>query len=170
MDFKLRVNNQIRASQLRVIDEEGNNLGVLSIAEALKEASARGTDLIEISPNAVPPVAKIMDFGKYQYVENKKKKLAKAKTQTTEIKNVQLGIATGDHDLELIAKRSSKFLSEGNKVKIRLTLRGRAKYMDKTFLRGRIERMLKLITEKYKISDDIKPGPKGLMMTIEKVN
>lgn len=168
MKDRVRINNFIRVPEVRVIDEEGKNLGVIPTQEANKMALDAGLDLIEISPNAVPPIAKIMDFGKYQYLENKKQKLARTKTQMTEVKGVQIGIATGDHDLEVTARKASEFLAEGNRVKVTLTLRGRAKYMDKKFLRERVERLLKLITEKYRVAEDMKPGPRGLMMMIEK--
>ena len=103
-----RINNQIKAPNLRVIDEENQNLGVLDTKEALKMATERGLDLIEISPNALPPVAKIMEFGKYQYEQNKKLKKAKSGAKATETKSIQVKIGTGDHDLELKAKNASK--------------------------------------------------------------
>ena len=163
-----RINNQIRAQELRVIDSENQNLGVLSIKEALELAQSKGLDLIEISPNALPPVGKIMDFGKYQYEASKKLKKAKAGARPTETKSIQIKIGTGDHDLELKAKTTSKWLKEGHRIKIELFLAGRAKYMDEKFLRERLDRVLHLITEDYKISDTYKRGPKGLFITIEK--
>lgn len=163
-----RINNQIRASELRVIDSENQNLGVLSIKEALELAQSKSLDLIEISPNANPPVAKIMDFGKYQYEMKKKLKKAKAGAKPTETKSIQVKIGTGDHDLELKAKNASNWLKEGHRIKIELFLSGRAKYMDEKFLKERLDRVLRLITEDYKVSDSYKKGPKGLFITIEK--
>lgn len=163
-----RINNQIRAAELRVIDSENQNLGVLSIKDALKLAESKGLDLIEISPNAVPPVAKIMDFGKYQYEASKKLKKAKAGAKPTETKSIQIKIGTGDHDLELKAKTTAKWLREGHRIKIELFLSGRAKFMDNKFLQERLDRVLHLITEDYKISETYKRGPKGLFITIEK--
>ena len=116
-----------------MIDSEGQNLGVLSIKEALELAQNKGLDLIEISPNANPPIAKIMDFGKYQYEVNKKLKKAKAGSKPTETKSIQIKIGTGDHDLELKAKTASKWLKEGHRIKVELFLAGRAKYMDEKF-------------------------------------
>lgn len=164
-----RINNQIRVSELRVIDSENQNLGVLSIKDALELAQSKGLDLIEISPSANPPIAKIMDFGKYQYEASKKLKKAKAGAKPTETKSIQIKIGTGDHDLELKAKTASKWLKEGHRIKIELFLAGRAKYMDDRFLRERLDRVLHLITENYKVSDSYKRGPKGLFITIEKV-
>ena len=148
-----RINNQIRAKELRVLDSENKNLGVLSIRDALELAQSKGLDLIEIGPNAAPPLAKLMDFGKYQYEANKKLKKAKAGANRTETKGIQIKIGTGDHDLELKAKTASKWIKEGHRVKVELFLAGRAKYMDEKF---------------YKISDAYKRGPKGLITTIEK--
>jgi translation initiation factor IF-3 len=164
----VKINNQIKAPELRVITESGDNLGVLSFAEALDKAREAGMDLIEISPNANPPVAKIMDYGKFQYAENKKQKVAKAKAHTVEVKNIQIKVGTGDHDLELKAKKSSEWLKEGNRIKIDLFLPGRTKYMDEKFLRERMDRVLKLITEQYKIADPAKKSPKGLSVIIER--
>ena len=163
-----RINNQIRAKELRVIDGEGQNLGILSIRDALELAQSRNLDLIEISPNANPPIAKIMDFGKYQYEANKKMKKAKAGAKATETKSIQIKIATGDHDLALKAKTASKWLKEGHRVKVELFLAGRAKYMDEKFLRERLDRVLHLITEDYKMADAYRRGPKGITTTIER--
>lgn len=168
MAISIKINHQIRAPQLRVIDAEGANLGVLSLGDALRAAEERGVDLIEISPTAVPPVAKLMDFGKYQYLENKKQKQSKAKTVVTETKSIQVKIGTGDHDLAIKAAKVSEFLGEGHRVKVDLFLPGRSKYMDIKFLNERLERLLKLITEDYKIADPAKKGPKGLSLVIER--
>jgi len=163
-----RINNQIRAKELRVIDSDNQNIGVLSLKEALELAISKGLDLIEISPNANPPVGKIMDFGKYQYEANKKLKKAKANAKLTETKSLQVKVGTGDHDLGLKAKIASKWLKEGHRIKIELFLRGRVKYMEEKFLRERLDRILHLITENYKIAESYKKGPKGLFITIEK--
>jgi translation initiation factor IF-3 len=163
-----RINNQIRAKELRVLDHENKNLGVLSIKDALEMAQNLGVDLIEISPNGNPPIGKLMDFGKYQYEASKKLKKAKAGASRTETKSIQIKIGTGDHDLELKAKTASKWLKEGHRIKVELFLSGRAKYMDDKFLRERLDRVLHLVTEDYKVSDSYKRGPKGLTTTIEK--
>jgi translation initiation factor IF-3 len=166
--MKVRINHQIKAPELRIITAEGDNLGVMSADKALAEAKARGLDLIEISHNAVPPVAKIMDYGKYQYDEKKKNKIAKSRTQITELKSVQVKIGTGEHDLELKAKKASEWLAEGNRVKVDLYLVGRSKFMDLNFLKERLERILKLITVEYKVAQEPVKGPKGLTVYLEK--
>ena len=153
---------------MRVVTAEGENLGVISLTQALAEAQKRALDLIEISPTAIPPVAKIMDYGKYLYDEKKKQKVARSKTVTTELKIIQIKIGTGEHDLELKAKKVSEWLTEGNRVKIDLFLIGRSKYMDMNFLKERLERILKLVTVEYKVSQAVTKGPKGLTIYIEK--
>ncbi len=162
------MNHQIRASELRVIGPKGENLGVISLNEALKRAEESGLDLIEISPNAVPPVAKISDFGKYQYEENKKQKQAKAKSHSVEIKTVQVKLGTGEHDLGLKAKKASEWLAEGNRVKLDLFLPGRAKYLDQNFLKTRLDRMLKLLTVEYKVATPPTKSPKGMTIIVER--
>ncbi len=168
MAIRVKINHQIKAPELRVITAEGENLGVITLSVALAEAQKRALDLIEISPTATPPVAKIMDYGKYLYDEKKKEKAAKSKVQTSELKIVQVKIGTGEHDLELKAKRVSEWLGEGNRVKIDLFLIGRSKYMDLNFLKERLDRIMKLVTVEYKVAQDVVKGPKGLSIVIEK--
>lgn len=163
-----RINNQIRANELRVIGKVNQNLGVLSLREALEIAQKQDLDLIEISPEATPPVAKIMEYGKYQYEVSKKLKKVRAGAKPTETKSIQIKIGTGDHDLELKAKTASRWLKEGHRIKVELFLSGRAKFMDEKFLRERLDRILHLITENYKIAESPKRGPKGLFIVIER--
>jgi len=165
---RTRINHQIKAPELRVIGPEGENYGVLSINEALQKAHDSGLDLIEISPNANPPVAKISNYGKFQYQENKKEKAAKAKAHTVELKTLQVKIGTGEHDLELKAKKASEWLREGQRIKVDLFLPGRSKYMDPKFLEERLKRILNLITEQYKIAEKPTKSPKGLTIIIER--
>jgi translation initiation factor IF-3 len=165
---KIRINEAIRAPELRVVGAEGENYGVISTREALEKAREAGLDLIEISPNALPPVAKIMDFGKYQYDENKKQKAQKARVQTVETKSLQVKVATGDNDLMLKAKKASEWLAEGHRIKLDLFLSGRMKYMNEQFLRERLDRILVLISTPYKVADSVKKSPKGLTMVLEK--
>jgi translation initiation factor IF-3 len=165
---KIRINEAIRSLELRVVGAEGENYGVISTKEALEKAREAGLDLIEISPNALPPVAKIMDFGKYQYDENKKQKAQKARVQSVETKSLQVKVATGDNDLMLKAKKASEWLAEGHRIKLDLFLSGRMKYMNEQFLRERLDRILVLISTPYKVADSIKKSPKGLTMVLEK--
>ena len=162
-----RINHRISARELRVIGPKGENMGVLTLSEALKAASEFSLDLIEISPTANPPVAKIADFGKWLYEENKKQKLGK-KPRSAEVKTVQVKLGTGDHDLALKAKKASEWLTEGNRVRVDLFLPGRSKYMEEKFLKERIERILKLVSVDYKMADPAKKSPKGMSCLIER--
>ena len=163
-----RINNQIRANEVRVISNEGVNLGVMSFKDAFALANKDGFDLIEITPNANPPIVKIANFGKYQYEQNKKLKKAKAGAKTTETKAIQIKIGTGENDLALKARKASEWLKEGHRIKVELFLSGRSKYMADAFLKERLDRILHLITENYKIAEDYRKGPKGPTITIEK--
>ena len=168
MKERTKINNQIRASALRVIDSDGSNLGVISTRDAIKRAEEQGLDLIEISSTAKPPVAKITDYGKYQYELKKKQREIKAKSKETETKTLQVKIGTGEHDLALKAQNASRWLKEGHRIKLDLFLAGRAKYMEKDFLKTRLDRILVLITEPYKIADGPKKSPKGLTVILER--
>ncbi|MBI2023082.1 translation initiation factor IF-3 [Candidatus Giovannonibacteria bacterium] len=161
----LKINNFIRASEVRVIDEEGKNLGVLPLEKALQVAREAGLDLIEVSSNVVPPITKIMDKGKYLYEQDKKKRQAAKNRKEVEIKNVRIGIGTGAHDLELKARQIDEFLKEGNRAQVELRLKGREKYLKKEFLEERIQRVLNMVSQPFSI-EPVKKGPRGLMLTI----
>ena len=165
---RTRINEAIRAKELRVIGAQGENLGVITVEKALKAAEEAKMDLIEISPKAKPPVAKIMDFGQYRYDKKRKDSEVKANSHTTETKNVQVKIGTGDHDQQLKAKRISEWLNEGHRVKVDLFLWGRYKYMEEAFLKERLERFLKIIPADYKLADEIKKSPKGFSCVLER--
>lgn len=165
---KPRVNNQITVQEARVIGPKGENFGILPIQEALSKARETGLDLIEISPTAVPPVTKIMDFGKYLYQQQKKEKEATKKAHEVGVKGIQFGIGTSPHDLEMRAKKIDKFFKEGNRVRIEMRLRGREKYLDKNFLNERLNKVLHLVSEKYKVAEAPKKSPRGMCMTVEK--
>ncbi len=164
----VRINHQIKVPEVRVIGAEGENIGVISISEALSRARDAGLDLIEISPKANPPVAKIMDYGKFQYDENKKLKASKAKAKVVEVKSLQVKIGTGEHDLTLKAKKASEWLTEGHRIKMDLFLPGRTKYLDEKFLRERMDRLLKLLTVDYNVAGPAVKSPKGMTILIEK--
>ena len=120
-----RVNERVYASTLRVIDSTGTQIGVLSKFEALEKAKILGLDLVEIAPNAKPPVAKIIDFKKFLYQEEKRKREEKRKTKVSETKEVRLGPFMNDHDLEVMIRRSKGFLEDGDKVRLVLKFSGR---------------------------------------------
>ena len=122
---KTRLNDMIRAPRLRVIDDSGDQLGVLSKQEALEVARKAGLDLVEISPNADPPVAKVVDWGKFNYQRTKQLQKSKRNNKATDIKQMRFGMKIGDHDLEVKLNKVQKFLEAGHKVKITVFYRGR---------------------------------------------
>ena len=119
------MNHQIRAPKLRVIDEDGNQLGILTRAEALAAAEEAELDLVEISPQADPPVAKIIDWGKFNYQRTKQLQKNKRNAKSLEVKQMRVGLKISDHDLEVKAKKVREFLDEGHKVKYTLKFKGR---------------------------------------------
>ncbi len=115
----------IRAKEVRVIDPAGGQVGVIPIAEALESAGALGLDLVEISPNADPPVCKIMDYGRYKYQQTKKKQEAKKKQSTFQVKEIKLRPKTGEHDLNVKIGHIKRFIGKKDKVKVSVIFRGR---------------------------------------------
>ncbi len=166
---KASINHQIRATEMRVIDEKGKNLGLLSKEEALDLANSAGLDLIEISSNTFPPVCKIADYGKYAYEMSKKKKEAKARQTSSETKNIQISVEISDNDINIKAKKAAEWLKEGHRVKIELRLKGRTRFMEESFLRSRLDRILVIIPAEYKIAEAIKKLGNRYMVVLEKV-
>ncbi len=119
------MNRGIRASQVRVIGSDGEQIGILPIDEALKVAGEEALDLVEVSPGVNPPVCKIMDFGKYKYEQTKKKQEAKRKQKSTQIKEIKVRPKTDNHDLETKARHIEKFIGNNDKVKVTMVFRGR---------------------------------------------
>lgn len=166
---KTNINNQIRAREVRVIHGvSGENYGVIPTEEALRIAKEENLDLIEVSPDANPPVCKIMDFGKYQYLEKKKDKENKKKSHSTEVKSIQIKVATGENDLKLKASKVSEWLKGGDRVKIELYLSGRSKYTDDKFKEERLNRIMSFIQEPFKLAEPVKKSPKGIMVILER--
>lgn len=168
MSTQYRINNFIKAENVRLLGPQGENFGIVATREAVVKAQEMGLDLVEISPNANPPIAKIVDYGKFLYSENKKQKSIKTKAHTVEVKSLQIKVGTGEHDLNLKAKKASEWLKEGHRVKIDLFLPGRTKYMNETFLKERMDRVFKLISENFKIAEEPKKSIKGLTAIIER--
>jgi len=120
-----RINDEIRVPQVRLIDDRGEMIGLMSAREALIRAYDVGLDLVEISPNAVPPVCKILDYGKYKYEQQKKANEARKKQKVVEIKEIKVRPNIDDHDYEVKMKQMKNFIGEGDKVKVTLRFRGR---------------------------------------------
>ena len=120
-----RINNEIKVKEVRLIDENGENRGIVSISEALRIADNAGLDLIEISPQATPPVCKVLDFGKYKYEVQKRKNEAKKNQKVVNIKELKLRPVIDTHDYEVKIKQAKKFLAQGDKVKFTMRFKGR---------------------------------------------
>lgn len=125
LKHKYRVNEKIRAKEVRLIGPDGKQIGIVPLSEALRRAEDLGLDLVEVAPHAVPPVCKIMDFGEFLYQEAKKAKEAKKKQVQIEVKEIKLSPKTDKHDLMVKIKHILRFLEDRNKVKIRVVFKGR---------------------------------------------
>lgn len=167
---RVRINAAIKAPELRIVGPEGENIGTMSARDALKKAEEMKLDLIEISPNAKPPVAKITDYGQFRYETKRKAAKAKQNANVTETKSVQVKIGTGEADQQLKMRRAAEWLKEGHRVKVDLFLWGRYKYMEAGFLKDRLDNFVKLIPADYKIADPIKKSPKGFTTTLERAS
>ena len=122
---ELRINNRIRINEVRLIDEKGDQLGVVPIVEAMKRANEVGLDLVEVSPNAKPPVCKLLDYGKYKFEMEKKGKESKKKQKAVRLKEIRMQPKIDIHDLKFKTKHIKEFLEGGNKVKVTIRFRGR---------------------------------------------
>lgn len=154
---------------MRLIDENGRQIGILKLEEALKIARERNLDLVQVTEKVEPPVCKIMDFGKYQYLKEKKEREAK-KHQRGEQKGIRLGYNISLHDLEIRAKQAEKFLKKGDRVKIEMRLKGREKTLE-DFAKEKIKKFLEILENlvPIKIERELKKEAGGLTMIISKI-
>ncbi|MEW6065786.1 MAG: translation initiation factor IF-3 [Bacillota bacterium] len=125
MSKEQRINEEIRAREVRVVDANNNQLGIMPVKEALRIAEERQLDLVEVAPQAKPPVCRIMDFGKFKYEQSKREKEAKKKQRIIQVKEVKLRPRIEDHDYTVKAKNAERFLKDGDKVKVTIMFRGR---------------------------------------------
>lgn len=125
VDKRVRVNEQIRISPVRLIGDEGEQIGIVPLDEARERAEAKGLDLVEVAPDARPPVVKLMDFGKFKYEQARAAREARKKQHTTQVKEVKFRPGIEDHDFEFKVRHARRFLTEGNKVKLTMMFRGR---------------------------------------------
>ncbi|MFA5086958.1 MAG: translation initiation factor IF-3 [Candidatus Paceibacterota bacterium] len=162
-------NNQIRARDVRLIDETGAQLGLVPLAQALEMAKAKGMDLIQVTEKVEPPVCKIGDYGKYLYSLQKKERKISLGAKGGEVKSIRLTFNISDNDIDTRAIASEKFLKKGDKVKVDLPLRGRQKGLTNVG-EQRIQKFLELLGQKIeiKIEKPLKREPKGLSMIIAK--
>ncbi len=160
------MNGGIRAAEVRLIDEEGEQRGVVSLQEALVLAEEAGQDLVEISPNADPPVCKILDYGKFLYEQAKKEKVAKAKQHTVTVKGVRLSPKIGPNDLKTKAARAQEFLEEGNKVKVFVIFRGRM-ITHKELGSGILEQFIELVKDVANVEQAPRmDGPRNMTLLL----
>lgn len=154
-----RINNRINSKTVQVIGSEGQNLGVMPTADAIQMAIDNGMDLVELNATATPPVAKIMDFGKYKYEQKKRASEAKKKQKTIELKEVWVKPFIEENDLQIKLKKVFEFLDEGNKVKVAVMTKGskRALAMGKDAVPGLFARIIELVGERGTLESRSKP-------------
>ena len=162
------INNQIRAKEIRLVDETGKQLGIFSIQKGIEMAKERNLDLIQVTQKVEPPVCKIGDYGKYFYREEKKKKQSKIEKKK-ELKGIRLKFNISPHDLETKALQAEKFLKKGNNIKIEMILRGREKGLS-GFGFQKINQFLEILKKviSIKIERELKKEPRGFTMIISK--
>ena len=164
-----RTNEQITASEVRVISSTGAQLGIISIREALNHAEDEGFDLVEVSPDAKPPVCKILDYGKLKYREQKSKKEAKKKQKTIEIKEIKIRPGINKHDYEVKVKAFHKFIKGGNKVKVSMRFRGREMEHQNLGV-DLLKRLIEQVKEYAKVEVPPKNEGKQIMMVLVPFN
>lgn len=153
--LKTRLNHQIKAPQLRVINEAGEQIGIMKTSEALALALEHGLDLVEVSPLANPPVAKLIDFAKFRYQQKKIEQQQKKNAKKIEVKTIWISMRISEHDMEIKAKKVMEFLNDGDLVRLELRMRGREQaYGD--LGRKQLENFLKLITAPFRTEVPIK--------------
>lgn len=165
---KVRINERIRAPKLRVISPDGEQLGILALPEALARSEAFGLDLVEVAPQADPPVCKIMDYGKYRYEESKKEHERKKKQATVTVKEIKLRPKTEMHDMAIKAKRAREFLDDNFKVKVTIMFRGREiSHPEQAHML--IDKMLELLGEDVQVEQPAKREGRNLVMMLAPV-
>ena len=161
------VNNQIKAPEVRVIDSEGKQIGVMKLEQALEEAKKRNLDLVQITDKVSPPVCKIVDYGKFLY--ELKKKERKAKPKTSDLKNIRLSFNISLHDLEIKAEKVKDILEKGDKVRVEMQLKGRERALEE-YAKEKMRNFLEMVREKkpFKIERDLKKERRGFTIIISK--
>lgn len=159
----LRVNDRIRAKEVRLIDQEGEQIGIKSLDNALDAAAEQGLDLVEVAPQANPPVCRIMDYGKYKYEQAKKEKEAKKNQNVMNVKEVQMGVKIEDHDFNVKLKQARRFLNNKDKVKVRIRFRGR-EMMHKELGYDLMDRLIEQTKDIGKVESKPKMEGRNMMM------
>lgn len=162
-----RINHQIRVRQVRVIDEENKQLGILELADALALAIHKQLDLVEIAPNQRPPVCRIMDFGKYKYEEKKKEQASRRKQHQVQIKELRVRPGTGEHDLQVKMRQARQFLADGDKVLVCCLFRGR-QMAHKEVGEQMIQEVVKLLADVAKVEAPLRMEGKRMVLLLGK--
>jgi translation initiation factor IF-3 len=162
-----RINHQIRIREVRVIDEENKQLGILATADALALALHKQLDLVEIAPNQRPPVCRIMDFGKYKYEEKKKEQASRRKQHQVQVKELRVRPATGDHDLQVKIKQARQFLADGDKVLVCCLFRGR-QMAHKEVGEQVVQEVVKLLADVAKVESGIRMEGRRMVLLLTK--
>ena len=165
--IEYRINNQIVAPELRIVDETGQNLGLMTRDQALAAAKERGVDLVEISSVAKPPVAKLISFDKFRYQKEKEEKKQKAAQKSNELKQIRITPRAADNDLQVKLRKTEEFLKEGHKVEIGIFLRGREKG-NKEWALNKLKNFLSLIQTPHHVTMTPRPGGRGFVTQVSK--
>ena len=160
---RMRVNRMIRISPVRVIAPDGEQMGILTVDEAIAAAEARGLDLVEVAPMARPPVCRIMDFGKFKFEQAKAARAAKKKQRNIELKEIKFRPGIDDHDFDFKTRHAREFLAEGNKVKVTMMFRGR-QMAHPELGRGVLDRVAEQLADIGKIEQEAKLEGKNMSM------
>jgi translation initiation factor IF-3 len=160
---RIRVNEEIWSHQIRVVDSDGKQLGLMSPKEAIEIASQRGLDLVEIVPNATPPVCKIIDYGKFRYEQQKREKMQRKHQQVAQIKEIRLHPNIDDHDFEFKARHAKEFIEDGHKVKVSVVFKGR-EIAYQEFGKEILNRMRERLSEVAKVDQEAHMEGRNMIM------
>lgn len=159
------MNEQIRSLEVRLIGADGRQIGIVPVAEALRQARVSGLDLVEVNAATKPPVCRILDYGKYQYEQDKRERESRKKQRRVEVKGVRISFKMSPHDQGLRRARAERFLHEGHKVRVELVLRGREKALRAHGLKL-LEAFLKELEPLAVVEEAIAPAPRGFAVTV----
>lgn len=161
----LRINDEIRVREVRLVGETGEQLGICQIRDALREAAEKGLDLVEVAPNAKPPVCRLMDYGKYRYEQSKRERESRKKQKIITVKEVKIRPKIDDHDLEFKTKNAERFLKEGDKVKVTVMFRGR-EITRPALGKALCERMAELLKDTASVEKEAKLEGRNMIMIL----
>ncbi len=167
ISINIRINQEIKSKELRVVDNNGEQLGIMKLTEAQKLANEKGLDLIEIAPSANPPVAKIMDWSKYQYQKIKEQQKNRKKSRISELKQMRVGLKISDNDLNIKLNKVNKFLDKGDNVRITVVFKGR-EMAHKELGYKMIDRIKEILGDKITIDQQPKMSGRNLSMSIRR--